>query len=215
MKENKTDIIIDFETMSADSTNCAVIDCAVFVFSWDKFVSDKPYKLKHVLEAKRLKLSVSEQVKDYGFKITQDTLDFWAGLPADVRAKIKPNKIHDLSVTEFCQSFMDILIESPKISHWWSRSNTFDPVILARLFRSQDKLAHLEGKLPHWSVRDTRTWIDAKFQFPKNNGFCPVADEDKWNQVFKKHDSSWDVWADVMRLQAIARGEAGLEQVQI
>jgi len=214
MKADKTDIIIDFETMSADSTNCAVIDCAVFVFNWDKFVSDDPYKLKDVLTAKRLKLSVKEQVKDYDFKISESTLEFWAGLPSDVRAMIKPHA-DDLNVTEFCQSFMDILIESPKISHWWSRSNTFDPVILARLFRSQDKLNHLEGKLPHWSVRDTRTWIDAKFDFPKNNGFCPVSDEARWDQVFKKHNSSWDVWADVMRLQAIARAELDLPQVEI
>jgi len=214
MKENKTDIIIDFETMSADSTNCAVIDCSVFVFSWDKFISDDPYKLKDVLKAKRLKLSVKEQVEDYDFKISESTLEFWAGLPSDVRAMIKPHT-GDLNVTEFCQSFMDILIESPKISHWWSRSNTFDPVILARLFRSQGKLNHLEAKLPHWSVRDTRTWIDAKFDFPQNNGFCPVSDEARWDQVFKKHNSSWDVWADVMRLQAIARAELDLPQVEI
>jgi hypothetical protein len=86
---------------------------------------------------------------------------------------------------------------------------------MTRLFRSQGKLAHFEDRLNHWRVRDTRTWIDAKLNFPKDNGFVPVDDLEKWNKVFRKHDSLWDVWADVMRLQAIARAEADLEQVQI
>ena len=62
-------------------------------------------------------------------------------------------------------------------------------------------------------VRDMRTYIDAKFNFDTANGFCPIADQQKWDRAFKKHDSSWDVLADVLRLQAIARAENDMEQI--
>ena len=62
-------------------------------------------------------------------------------------------------------------------------------------------------------VRDMRTYIDAKFNFDTENGFCPIADQQKWDRAFKKHDSSWDVLADVLRLQAIARAENDMEQI--
>ena len=47
----------------------------------------------------------------------------------------------------------------------------------------------------------------------KQNGFTPIADSEKWDKIFKAHDSSWDVLADVLRLQAIVRAENDLEQI--
>jgi hypothetical protein len=40
-----------------------------------------------------------------------------------------------------------------------------------------------------------------------------VANESAWETTFKPHDSSWDILADVLRLQAIVRAENDLEQV--
>ena len=60
-----------------------------------------------------------------------------------------------------------------------------------------------------------RTYIDAKFNFETQNGFCPVSDTSTWDRNFKKHDSSWDVLADVLRLQAIVRAENDLEQINV
>ena len=64
-------------------------------------------------------------------------------------------------------------------------------------------------------VRDMRTYIDAKFDFETKNGFCPVSDDEAWDRTFKAHDSSWDVLADVLRLQAIVRAENDMEQIEI
>ena len=69
--------------------------------------------------------------------------------------------------------------------------------------------------LKYWSVRDTRTFIDAKFDFPKLNAFVPVSDTAKWEYNFKAHDSKHDVAADILRLQAITRAENDLEQIEI
>ena len=120
----------------------------------------------------------------------------------------------DITVKEFVDQFIDLVSEH-KISHWWSRGNTFDPPILTRIFDDQGKKNELNKHLKYWAVRDMRTFIDAKLDFPKENGFPPFEDTVKWEKIFKKHDSSWDVLADMLRLQAIARAEDDLEQVKL
>jgi len=210
----KHDFIIDFETFGKDAQKCAVIDCSVMVFSWDKMVSNDPYTTSDIFRTKRFKLSVVDQVKNYGWEIDKSTVEWWESLGPEVRKNIKPSS-DDLTVEQFTKQFHNFLIESPKIEYWWSRSNTFDPIILGRIFQSQDKLLHMEEYLKYWRVRDTRTYIDAKFDFGQKNGFVPIADEQLWEQKFKEHDSSWDILADVLRLQAIRRAEHDLEQVAI
>ena len=211
----RNDLIIDFETMGQDAQKCAVIDLSAMVFNWDKFTSDDPYNLSDVFKVKKFKLNVAEQVKNYNWEIDPSTLDFWSQQDTEVRKNIAP-KSTDLSVADFVKQFTDFLNDSPKIDYWWSRSNSFDPVILLRLFKSQNKLPHMESHLQHWKVRDTRTYIDAKFDFGlKKNGFIPCANEDKWESVFKAHDSAWDILADVLRLQSIARAENDMEQITV
>jgi hypothetical protein len=204
-------MVIDFETMGKKATKCAVVDCSVIVFEWERF-SSNPYTIANIVDAKRFKLSVADQVKNYGWEIEKSTLQFWEEQEPEVRARVAPKK-DDLTVKEFVKQFHEFLVESPKIDYWWSRSNTFDPIILSRLFEAEDKLLHLEEYLKYWKVRDTRTFIDAKLGFPKENGFVPLQDADKWNRVFKKHDSSWDVLADVLRLQQIFRAENDLNLI--
>lgn len=208
----RNDLIIDFETMGKNSQNCAAIDCSVIVFSWDKFLSNEPYTIRNIADAVRFKLSVPDQVENYKWVVEEETLDFWKSQPKEVRDKIKPRS-DDLTVTEFVDKLHKYLINSPKISYWWSRSNTFDPIVLSRLFLSQGKQNLMDESLKYWKIRDTRTFIDAKLNFPKENGFIPIKDEELWNKHFKQHDSSWDVLADVLRLQAIVRAENDLEQV--
>ena len=176
--------IIDFETMGKDASKCAIVDCSVMVFNMDRFLSN-PYTLNSITETKKFKLSVADQVKNYGWEIDKSTLQFWEEQDPEVRANVSPKK-SDLTVKEFVKSFHEFLIDSPKIDYWWSRSNTFDPIILSRIFEAEDKLLHLEEYLKYWKVRDTRTYIDAKLNFPKQNGFIPMIDENTWTENFKK-----------------------------
>lgn len=208
----RNDFIIDFETFGKDAQKCAVIDCSVMVFNWERMLSNDPYTTRDINLTRRFKLSVMDQVKNYDYEIDKDTVTFWEEQSPEVRKHISP-KDGDLTVEEFCKDFQNFLINSPKIDFWWSRSNTFDPIILGRLFQSQDKLLHMEEYLKYWRVRDTRTFIDAKLNFPKKNGFNPLADEAMWESSFKAHDSSWDILADVLRIQAITRAENDMEQV--
>ena len=205
--------IFDFETMGKIVADCAMVDCSMFVADTQKMLSDNPYTTKNIVDIKKLKLSVKEQVDTYGWKVYEDTLQFWQSLPEEARKNIKPLKT-DLSVKDFVNEFTDFLIQSGKIDYWWTRSNTFDPFLIWRIYESQNKTATINEYLPYWRVRDIRTYIDAKLDFPKKNGFVPIADEEFWNKVFVEHDSSWDVLADVLRMQAIIRAENDLEQVK-
>ena len=201
-------VILDFETMGTDPSNCAIVDVSVMVFVWDRFET-RPYTYKDINQTQKFKVSVTDQVKNYGMKVENSVIDFWNSQPPEVKKNITPKK-SDLTVKEFTEQFMDFLIPHGNIDRWWSRSNTFDPVILTRLFDTQGKKKHLEEYLKYYLVRDTRTWIDAKLNFPKKNGFVMK----EWSEEFKAHDSAWDILADVLRLQFIHRVEFDLEEPQ-
>jgi hypothetical protein len=203
--------IIDFETFGTNTQNCVVIDCSVMVFDSDRFLQ-KPYTIKSISECKKFKLSVTNQVEKYQYKIEEDTLAFWQKQGKEVRAKIKPLPT-DITVQEFVEEFLEYLTPFGKIDRWWSRSNSFDPIILWRLFDAVGHGNKINEYLPHWNLRDTRTFIDAKLDYPRKNGFVPIADETLWNSVFIHHDSSWDILADVLRMQAITRAENDMEQI--
>ena len=201
-------VILDFDTMGTDPSNCAIVDVSVMVFEWDRFET-RPYTYKDINQAQKFKVSVTDQVKNYGMKVENDVIDFWNSQPPEVKKNVAPKK-SDLTVKEFTEQFMDFLIPHGNIDRGWSRSNTFDPVILTRLFDTQGKKKHLEEYLKYYLVRDTRTWIDAKLNFPKKNGFVMK----EWSEEFKAHDSAWDILADVLRLQFIHRVEFDLEEPQ-
>lgn len=203
---------IDCETFGQPTDKCAVIDFSFFVADADRFTSDNPYTTDDITNVVKLKLSVKDQVDNYNWIVYKDTIDFWQSLPAEARKNVAPKK-DDLTVKEFVAGVISYMNKQGKTDYWWSRSNTFDPVILARIFDAESKHQDFKQYFPHWKVRDIRTYIDAKLDFPKKNGFVPLKDESKWNSVFVEHDSAWDVLADVLRMQAIVRAENDMEQV--
>jgi len=196
------------ETMGTNTTDCAVLDCSMFIYDDEQFLSN-PYDLDTVKLIKTLKPSVKDQVSNYKYKVYADTVKFWSEQSREVRDRIKPMST-DLTLEDFVDQFIKY-VSGPKIQYWWSRSNSFDPVILWRLADSVGRLDELNKLLPHWKLRDTRTYIDAKLRFPKKNSFTPIKDEKLWEAEFKLHNSAWDILADILRFQAIARIENDLE----
>ena len=216
---SRIDFILDFETLGQDALRCPAIDCAIATFDWDRFTTD-PYTFEELTgrfsgntHCKRLKLSVEDQVKNYGAIVEKKTVQFWEEQPASVRQHINPKK-DDLTQKEFCDTFIRYLADSPKIEYWWSRANVFDPLILWRIMTDCNRHHSLNEYLMYWRVRDTRTFIDAKFDFSTKNGFIPVADHEYWEAAFEEHNSVHDIAADIMRLQAIHRAENHLELVE-
>ena len=204
--------IMDFETIGQDVFEIPMLECSYVVFDWDRFTSDNPYTLEEIVStARKDKLEMIHQVREHGAKYTQRDLEWWLSQDETAKKVLKPSK-SDVRVEVFIGNFIDYLASVGKINYWWSRSNTFDPVILQRWAKVVGRRAEVEELLKFWCVRDTRTWIDAKLDFPKKNGFCPLIDQEYWEKTFVKHDSRYDIAADILRLQTIARLENDMEQ---
>lgn len=209
---SKLHFILDFETMGQDVFQIPILDCSYMVFDWDRFTTDKPYSLVELVEnAKRDKVNVKEQCEVYGAKFTKRDLEWWMSQGNEAKKVLNPSK-DDVSVGIFIDRFISY-IENKTIGYWWTRANTFDPLILQRWATIVGRFDTITQHLSPWLVRDTRTFIDAKFNFPKVNGFVPVSDEQYWNKTFIKHDSRFDIAADILRLQAICRAENDLEMI--
>lgn len=209
----RTDFIMDFETIGQNSRRAPALDCAYTTFVWDRFL-DEPYSFNELTSSiNRVKISIEDQVKNYDFSYKEEDLNFWLQQPPEVRKNIKPTS-SDATVEQFIATLIDYLKHADKIEYWWSRSNTFDPILLDHLSESVKQNFLVGEYLKFWRVRDIRTFIDAKFNFTTRNGFVPVADEEWWNNNFNAHDSTHDVAADILRLQAIHRAENDLKQVE-
>jgi hypothetical protein len=209
----RQDFILDFETFGQSVFKCPVIDVSYTVFSWDRFL-DNPYSFEELLDImQKNKLSVEDQVKNYSCSFSQEDMKFWAQQSKEVQKNIAPTK-NDLTLKQFFDKFIVYLRDSGKIEYWWSRSNTFDPIILDRLANADGRHLLMYEYIKYWRIRDIRSFIDAKFNWTTRNGFVPVADEQYWNDNFAAHDSRHDVAADILRLQAIHRAENDYEQVE-
>lgn len=209
----RTDFILDYETIGQNARLAPAIDCSYTTFEWERF-TDQPYTFQELITTiKKSKISIKNQVTNYDFSYKEDDLKWWMEQPPEVRKNIKPLPT-DLTVPQFIETLIDFLRKSPKIDYWWSRANGFDPVILHHQSSCVKKDVLMNEYLPHWRLRDTRTYIDAKFDFSTKNGFVPIADEEYWNANFKAHDSTHDVAADILRLQAIHRAQHDMEQTE-
>lgn len=208
--------ILDFETLGQDVFQIPILDCSYMVFDWDRFTSSNPYSLEELVQnAQKDKLDVASQVKEFGAKYTQRDIDWWLAQSETAKKVLKPSS-KDIRVEKFIENFIGYLrfmSNNTKINYWWSRANTFDPIVLQRWAKAVGREDEIYELLKFWVVRDTRTFIDAKFNFPKVNGFVPVSDQEWWDKTFIKHDSRFDIAADILRLQAICRAENDLEMI--
>jgi hypothetical protein len=203
---------IDFETMGDDVLEpCAAIDMSIIVGDTDKMLSDNPYSCKDLVLAKRFKLSIADQVTNHGFVVQDSAVKFWQEVSPEARKHIKPSK-EDLTVEQFINELINHLNYIGKFDYWFSRGNTFDPIILQRLFKVVGKTYTFKEYFRYNRVQDMRTHINAKMDNPVTTNIIPIQDDQFWKSVFVEHDSCWDVLADLLRYQTILRLENDLEQ---
>ena len=212
MKSGRKDFIFDMETIGPNVFCCPLVDVAYTVFEWDRFL-EEPYTFEEIASTvQTLKGDVQDQIKNYGAKFNTSDVEWWEKLPKLARDKLNPCKDTDLTIDVICDTMMSYIKDQNGIDYWWSRGNTFDPVILHRMMLATDKMDEFNKCLKFYMVRDIRTHIDAKFDYSVKNGFIPVSDLEYWKETFIAHDSTHDVAADVLRLQTIHRGENDMEQ---
>lgn len=215
LRENNMKLIwFDFETMGDDVLEpCAAVDMSIILGDTDKMLSDNPYTCKDVVLAKKFKLSISDQVNNHGFVVQDSAIKFWQKVSPEARKHIKPSS-EDLTVDQFINNLLAHLNTMGKFDYWFSRGNTFDPIILQRLFKVVGKTHIFKEYFRFNRVQDMRSHINAKMDFPITTNLTPIKDEVFWKKVFVEHDSAWDVLADLLRVQAIMRAENDMEQVE-
>lgn len=202
-------LIFDYETTSQDPFRCGIVNCAYFLFDTDRFVSDNPYTFSELTASVKCdKLDLPAQ-KKAGYHFDKETINWWMKQDVNVRNQLLPSE-NDIS-RQSHTSNLKKYISNVKLTKWWSRGNTFDPVILTVLDAEADTA--IFNILKFWNVRDVRTYVDSKFDFSTRTDFIPFEDVEAWNKVFEKHISVHDVSADVLRMQQIVRAENGLPLV--
>lgn len=213
---NHNMLFLDFAMLGYYPEDCALLDCSVAVVNTEKMLSNNPYSSMDAFkEVKRFKLDVVSQ-KEMGFIVYEDGLEFWKTQPKElIKRVLKPSSEKDMTVDVFTTAFIENLISKGKVNTWWSWNSMDDAAILWRLFRSVNKENMIREYLPRYQARDVATFIDAKFDLDnKNVDFVPIDDVEYWNKIYLKTDSSMDVMANIMRMQAILRAEIELEMVK-
>lgn len=208
----KTHFIMDCETLGQDVFTLPVLDFSYLKFDWERFSSDKPYTFDELLfMADRTKFKVTEQFH-LGYKPNKETKDWWLSQGEEAKKVLLPSD-EDVTISKFMDNILEYLGDS-KIHYWWSRANTFDPIILQRLAKDAgyNYSERLSNKLKFWLVRDTRTFIDSYTDFNSQKvSFMPLKDENIWKQKFVHHSSKHDIVGDVLRLQTLIRVNKGLD----
>lgn len=188
--------IFDFETLSTDRVNGAIVSMAILEFDTYRF-NTEPYEyLQLVNNTGFIKFNVEDQVKNHGRKIDPDTLKWWGEQSAEARAQLKPSE-NDKLLSE-CIPFINDYIGSTKVDKVFSRGNTFDPIILDYIGVQFNQV------IPwgHWAMRDTRSIIDGMaWGSDVKNSFIP----DELQPLFVAHDPAHDIAMDVMRMQFLSR----------
>lgn len=216
-----THLILDFETFGQEATQACPFEVSLLKFDTKVFETYEGYTYKQLEESTvKVKFDVKKFVDELNFTIFKDGLEFWKNKPNS--NLIKPNSELDKDPIEALNAISDF-INNEKLEHWWSRSNTFDPIILWQIIARTDKKYdsrfndHFRGILPYWKVRDTRSIIQGMSMFSlKNTNFPPTSNVKIWEKYkHKEHDSSHDIVSDVLRIQYVWRAVTDLPEVDI
>jgi len=188
--------IYDFETLGQNVFECPAISLAALRFDEERFVNN-PYSYDELLgQCKYIKFDVQEQVKEYGRKIEQSSLDWWKEQGAKALRKIQP-AADDVSISELYE-FLSLDVQIHKCDKVYTRGNTFDPILLKSLLQNFNQTDPAKW----WTIRDTRSYLEAMLYGSNiRDTFVP----DELESVFIKHDPAHDVAMDVYRMQYVIR----------
>lgn len=196
---------IDLESVGQSVFMSPIVNWSYTIVDWDRFTSDNPYTFDELLNQMEFtKFDLADQIAD-GYSFSKRDMQFWLDQP-NGKDTLKPTT-EDVGVKQAVQKLLSYVEGFGKINRWWSRANCFDPIFLQRSAeQSQIDMDEVNRLIPFWLVRDTRTYIDTRFNFQnKKNAICPFDSQAEWDRVFQQHNSSHDVAADILRIQKIER----------
>jgi hypothetical protein len=187
-------LIYDFETLSQNAFNGAVINIAALQFDPARFI-DSPYEFEELVEeCQFIKFDVHEQVMKYGRKVEQSTIDWWKQQSKEAQRQLTPSPV-DQSI-DVLYDFMVRDLDYENMKAVWTRGNSFDPVLLDSILIATNKPKFKNW----WAIRDTRSFLDGLLYGSNiKNNFIP----DGLDVVL--HDPRYDISLDVYRMQTVIR----------
>ena len=197
------EVIYDFETMSQNALNGAVVCIAAIEYDEKRFISN-PYTYKELVDMSQYrKFDIKEQLEKYNRKIQKEALEWWKKQKPEVLQLIQPSS-EDVSITELYPFLIDEM-HMATASKVFTRGNTFDPIIVRTIFEELG----LKDPTPYWSIRDVRSFIEG-FTFGTDifHAFVPKDAEND----FIAHDPRHDVAMDVYRMQFLIRTMYGEDE---
>jgi hypothetical protein len=64
----KLHFILDYETIGQDVFKAPVVNCAYYLFDWERLTSDNPYTFQELIaEIRQDKFKIREQIEDGGY----------------------------------------------------------------------------------------------------------------------------------------------------
>lgn len=199
----KPNLIFDFETLSKEPWSAPIVNFAYIVFDEDRVKSvDNQYSLEELMGMVEFhKFDLREQIDSMGKIATKDTLDWWKEQNAETQKQLQPSS-EDISLNELPDIVVRICEQHGYWMKWWSRGNSFDPVVLHVEFKRAGY--DLNDFLKYGMVRDTRSWIDGATDGGVKTTFTPDGvSKELMDQNL--HEPSFDISLDVLRLQTIWR----------
>ena len=187
-------LIYDFETLSQNAFNGAVINIAALQFDPARFL-ENAYEFEELVEeCQFIKFDVHEQVMKYGRKVEQSTIDWWKQQSKEAQRQLTPSPV-DQSI-DVLYDFMVRDLDYENMKAVWTRGNSFDPVLLDSILIATNKPKFKNW----WAIRDTRSFLDGLLYGSNiKNSFIP----DGLNVVL--HDPRYDISLDVYRMQTVIR----------
>lgn len=189
-------VIYDFETLSQDQANGAVVSMAMLCFAESRFTDDTySYTFDELVKgAHVIKFNVEEQVKTYNRTINKETLEWWNEQGPEAKKQLIPSA-DDKSISELYNFF--ILNKSINVERVYTRGNTFDPIFLENIMRQTG----FPDPYNWWEIRDTRSTIEGlSWGSGLKNSFMPENCDN-----FIHHNPVHDIALDVMRLQTLVK----------
>jgi hypothetical protein len=187
-------LIFDFETLSQNPINGALVSCAMLTFDMDILLLNG-YTYEELLDkVEYFKFDVKNQVEQWNRRVDPKTIEWWQQQSKEALATIKPSK-EDQPLPNFMPWFVNNF-EHDKLEYVFTRNNTFDPVII------QSICSDLTLPIPYdwWKIRDTKSFImGLTWSHRIKDNFIPPMAENK----HVKHDPRHDVVLDVTRLQTL------------
>ena len=190
-------LVFDYETMSNNALNAAVVSLGAVICNWEDIDVDDALDTVERLEKDGFycNIKLQGQYEKYGLECNPETIRWWSK-QGDFAKEMLQSK-DKVTVEQHCQMFIDFCISKglTQKTAVYIRAPHFDFTIMQNVFE------RVGFPLPfnHFKVRDVRTAID--IVYGTDNGYVPGFREELPRLGLTEHYALHDCLKDLLQLR--------------